>query len=190
MWHEVIKLINSTGPVSGTFGNAYRPGDPLWHGSGRAVDWMGYNQDALATFLSGQSPLELIHRSAKRDYAYTRGVNKGSFNNTLMEAHRNHVHIAKAVGGPVLAERLGIPHRVFDNGGLLMPGLTLADNRTGTPELIQTPSQAAGSGPTSFNVILEASDPAVRQLMSLIDVRVEAGHDRVAAAVGSGVRDF
>jgi hypothetical protein len=38
-------------------------------------------------------------------------------------------------------------------------------------------------------VILQASDPAVRELMSMIDVRVEAGHDRVAAAVGSGVRD-
>jgi hypothetical protein len=190
VWREIVKLVNSTGPVSGTFGNAYRPGDPLWHGSGRALDWMGFNQDALATFLTGQNPLELIHRTNKRDYAYTRGVNKGSFNNTLMEQHRNHVHIAKAAGGPVLAEQLGIPHKVFDTGGLLMPGLTLADNRTGAPELIQAPAQSGNGGPTNFNVILEASDPAVRQLMSLIDVRVEAGHDRVAAAVGSGVRDY
>jgi hypothetical protein len=101
VWRKVVALIKSTGPVSGSFGNAYRPGDPLWHGSGRAVDWMGYNQDALATFLSKRNPLELIHRTPQRDYAYTRGKNKGSFNNALMEAHRNHVHIAMANGGVI-----------------------------------------------------------------------------------------
>jgi hypothetical protein len=101
VWHKVVALIKSTGPLSGHFGNAYRPGDPLWHGSGRAVDWMGYNQDALATFLASRQPLELIHRTKKRDYAYTRGRNKGSFHESLMEAHRNHVHIAMANGGVI-----------------------------------------------------------------------------------------
>jgi len=101
VWHKVVALIKSTGPLSGHFGNAYRPGDPLWHGSGRAVDWMGYNQDALATFLASKRPLELIHRTKHRDYAYTRGRNKGSFNNALMEAHRNHIHIAMANGGVI-----------------------------------------------------------------------------------------
>jgi hypothetical protein len=62
---------------------------------------MGFNQDALATFLAGKRPLELIHRTNTRDYAYTRGVNKGSFNNALMEAHRNHVHIAMQNGGVI-----------------------------------------------------------------------------------------
>jgi hypothetical protein len=101
VWRKVVALIKSTGPLSGSFGNGYRAGDPLWHGSGRAVDWMGFNQDALATFLANRRPLELIHRSNKRDYAYTRGVNKGSFNSGLMQAHRNHVHIAMAQGGQV-----------------------------------------------------------------------------------------
>jgi hypothetical protein len=62
---------------------------------------MGYNQDALATFLASRQPLELIHRTKKRDYAYTRGRNKGSFHESLMEAHRNHVHIAMANGGVI-----------------------------------------------------------------------------------------
>jgi TP901 family phage tail tape measure protein len=101
VWRSIVALIKSTGPISGSFGNAYRAGDPLWHGSGRAVDWMGFNQDALATFLAGKRPLELIHRTNTRDYAYTRGVNKGSFNNALMEAHRNHVHIAMQHGGVI-----------------------------------------------------------------------------------------
>ncbi|MCZ7440863.1 hypothetical protein O7598_31050, partial [Micromonospora sp. WMMC241] len=101
VWRGIVAMIRATGPLSGEFGNSYRPGDPLWHGSGRAVDWMGYNQNALASFLAGKRPLELIHRTNSRDYAYTRGRNMGSFNNSLMEAHRNHIHIAMANGGVI-----------------------------------------------------------------------------------------
>lgn len=108
VWRSIVALINSTGPMSGHFGNAYRAGDPLWHGSGRAVDWMGFNQDRLATFLAARRPLELIHRTASRDYAYTRGVNKGSFNEGLMNAHRNHVHIAMANGGMINEPVFGV----------------------------------------------------------------------------------
>jgi len=107
VWRDVIKLIKS-GPHSGSFGNAYRPGDPLWHGSGRAVDWMGYNQDALASFLAAKGPLELIHRTKHRDYAYTRGRNKGSFNESLMNAHRNHIHIAMENGGTIQEPVYGV----------------------------------------------------------------------------------
>ncbi len=124
VWRSIVALIKSTGPVSGSFGNAYRPGDPLWHGMGRAVDWMGYNQDALASWLAGHRPLELIHRTGKRDYAYTRGVDKGSFNNALMEAHRNHVHIA------------------MDDGGYLQPGWNPPIwNGTGQVEPVLNPTQ-------------------------------------------------
>ncbi|GIF08651.1 phage tail tape measure protein [Actinoplanes siamensis] len=108
VWRSVVALIKSTGPLSGEFGNAYRPGDPKWHGSGRAVDWMGYEQDALASFLASKRPLELIHRTKHRDYAYTRGVNKGSFNSALMEAHRNHVHIAMKDGGVINEHVIGV----------------------------------------------------------------------------------
>lgn len=108
VWRSIVAMIRATGPMSGSFGNAYRPGDPLWHGSGRAVDWMGFNQDRLATFLAGKRPLELIHRTNHRDYAYTRGVNKGSFNNSLMQAHRNHIHIAMQRGGTIREPVMGI----------------------------------------------------------------------------------
>lgn len=107
IWRQVLQLIHS-GPKSGSFGNAYRPGDPKWHGSGRAVDWMGFNQDPLASFLASKRPLELIHRSNSRDYAYTRGVNKGSFNNALMQAHRNHIHIAMQNGGDIKEPIFGV----------------------------------------------------------------------------------
>jgi TP901 family phage tail tape measure protein len=108
IWRKVVSMIKATGPLSGSFGNGYRPGDPKWHGSGRAVDWMGFNQDALATYLTRQRPLELIHRTGNRDYAYTRGVNKGSFNNALMQAHRNHIHIAMAGGGVIREPVVGV----------------------------------------------------------------------------------
>ncbi len=125
VWRSVVALINSTGPISGEFGNSYRPGDPLWHGSGRAVDWMGYNQDALATFLAARKPLELIHRTRLRDYAYTRGVDKGSFNEQLMREHENHIHVA------------------FDQGGWLQPGYSMVWNGTGVPEPVLTNRQWA-----------------------------------------------
>lgn len=148
VWRSIVALIRSTGPLSGSFGNSYRPGDPLWHGSGRAVDWMGFNQDALAGFLAARRPLELIHRTAHRDYAYTRGVDKGSFNQSLMEAHRNHVHIAMADGGLV-----DIPYHKRDQGGYIPPGLSLVDNQTGRDEWIYNEQQnralvgaAAGRG--------------------------------------------
>ena len=130
VWHNIVDLIRSTGPLSGSFGNAYRPGDPLWHGSGRAVDWMGFNQDALANFFMARrgSVLELIHRSNSHDYAVTRGVNKGSFNQSLMEEHRNHVHVAMAKGG-----------LVFDQGGA-WPSGSYGVNTSGQTEQVTTGS--------------------------------------------------
>lgn len=129
VWRSIVALIRATGPLSGSFGNAYRAGDPLWHGSGRAVDWMGFNQDALASFFMArkQNVLELIHRSNSRDYAVTRGQNKGSFSNGLMEEHRNHIHIAMNEGG-LLA-------RVFDRGGA-WPSGTLGLNTSGRTEQV------------------------------------------------------
>jgi hypothetical protein len=107
VWRKVLQLIRS-GPKMGSFGNAYRPGDPKWHGSGRAVDWMGYNMDPLARYLASKRPLELIHRTRNRDYAYTRGRNMGSFNAALMNAHRNHIHIAMANGGVIPEPVMGV----------------------------------------------------------------------------------
>ena len=56
---------------------------------------MGYNMDALASYLAAKRPLELIHRTAKRDYAYTRGVNKGSFSEGLQAYAKNTADIAQ-----------------------------------------------------------------------------------------------
>lgn len=128
VWRSIVHLIRSTGPFSGSFGNAYRHGDPLWHGSGRAVDWMGFNQDRLAEFFFARRGqlLEFIHRTNKRDYAVTRGKDRGSFSQGLMQAHRNHIHVA------------------MDQGGWLTTGWNPPIwNGTGSPEAVLTPPQSA-----------------------------------------------
>lgn len=106
--------------------------------SGRAVDWMGYNQDALSQFFMRMQGrlLEFIHRTSSRDYAVTRGRNRGSFSERLMNEHRNHIHVAMADGGMVQ-----VPRIKYDTGGALPPGLTLADNRTGGYEYVNTADQ-------------------------------------------------
>jgi hypothetical protein len=130
VWRSVVSLIRSTGPPSGSFGNAYRPGDPLWHGSGRAVDWMGYNQDALAGFFMSIMPrvLELIHTTNKGGYYITRGRRRASMGRQDA-LHRDHIHIAMAEGGLI--------GRVMDSGGYMMPGWNPPTfNGTGKPELV------------------------------------------------------
>jgi hypothetical protein len=141
VWRNIVKLIRSTGPMSGSFGNGFRPGDPLWHGSGRAVDWMGYGQDGLARFLAAKRPLELIHRTNSRDYAYTRGRNMGSFNNSLMQAHRNHIHIAMQNGGVIREPVFGV--------GRSGASYSFAEN--GPERVLSTSQTAAGGGTTVVN---------------------------------------
>jgi hypothetical protein len=144
VWRRILQLIRSTGPLSGQFGNAYRPGDPKWHGSGRAVDWMGYNQDALSRFLVAKRPLEFIHRTRSRDYAYTRGRNMGSFNNSLMEAHRNHIHIAMANGGMIREPVYGVG----------ASGATYSFAERG-PERVLSAGQTAAGGGGSVTLVLQ-----------------------------------
>lgn len=173
VWRAIVALIRSTGPLSGTFGNAYRPGDPLWHGSGRAVDWMGFNQDALATFLASRRPLELIHRTSQRDYAYTRGRNMGSFNSALMQAHRNHIHIAMAQGG-LMEYNHGAFLRRYDTGGP-WPSGTAGVNTSGRTEYVATGSDmdqvvelltallaAVRNNASELGTVLMGTGPAIR----------------------------
>ncbi|MEU4367558.1 phage tail tape measure protein [Micromonospora chersina] len=160
VWRAVVQMIRATGPLSGSFGNGYRPGDPLWHGSGRAVDWMGYNQDALARYLASRRPLELIHRTASRDYAYTRGRNMGSFNESLMEAHRNHVHIAMAEGGRIAEPVVGMGLHSGNSYSFAerAPEWVIPDR--------MTPALAAGSSNTSVVERLQALE---RRLVEVVD---------------------
>lgn len=173
IWRGILRMIRATGPMSGAFGNAYRPGDPKWHGSGRAVDWMGYNQDGLARFLAAKRPLELIHRTNSRDYAYTRGVNKGSFNQALMNAHRNHIHIAMKAGGTIREPILGVG----------ASGASYSFGEGGIPERVV--SGLAGNSPAGTTVNHITISP---QLAAGANIR-EAGRqiaEQLEAALRSG----
>lgn len=133
VWRSIANLTNQSG-IPHQFGNAYRPGDPLWHGSGRAIDYMGYNQDALAQFFMNRMSqvLELIHTTPKGGYYITRGRRVASMGEQN-ELHRNHLHIAMAQGGLV--------PRLFDAGGRLPAGLGAYLNATGKPENVLTDQQ-------------------------------------------------
>lgn len=136
IWQKVVALARSSGiPFNVT--SSYRNGDPLWHGSGRAVDFGGYNQDALAQFFLSMKGriLELIHRTGTRDYGVRRG-HDAAFP-TQWPLHRDHLHVAMAGGGLVPK----LPIRAYDSGGDLPPGLTLAVNGTGRTETVRTHEQ-------------------------------------------------
>lgn len=116
-----------------------------------------------------------------------------------------------ATGGPVnadLLEQFGldiggdasgmtvngrkIDRRLFDLGGVIPQGLSLMDNHTSAPELaavLNSDQLDRFGAPAPVHITISPKDGAMRDLMDLIDVRVEHGHDRVAAAVGSGMRD-
>jgi hypothetical protein len=175
VWRAIVALIRSTGPMSGSFGNAYRPGDPLWHGSGRAVDWMGFNQDGLASFLAARRPLELIHRTATRDYAYTRGVNKGSFNEALMNAHRNHVHIAMQNGGV-------IPEPVF---GVGRSGRTYSFAENGRPERVLSAGQSAAGNSVTVHapITVNGATQSVEQIARAVSREIGRTVDIYARGV-------
>lgn len=134
VWRKIIAIIKKIPGQKGHASSTYRAGDPLWHGSGRAVDWAGYNQDNVAGYFQKHKSkvLELIHRTNKRDYGVSRGQNS-PMGNSLLNAHRNHVHIAMAQGGLV-------PDRLHDNGGPLLSGE--GTNRSGQSELVLNNAQA------------------------------------------------
>jgi hypothetical protein len=156
VWRRIVALIKSSGTNQGSFGNAYRAGDPLWHGSGRAVDWMGFNLDRLARFFLGRQGqiLEMIHRSNTRDYAYTRGRNKGSFNEALMQAHRNHLHIAMNRGGQVPVAKVGMA----DTGRTVLErGWNLIGNNTGAREHLSTETVDMTETNALLRILIEAT---------------------------------
>jgi hypothetical protein len=139
VWRSILSLVRASG-IPYEFGNAYRDGDPKWHGSGRGLDLMGFEQDTLAQFFMARmkNVLELIHTTSKGGYYITRGQRRASMGEQDA-LHRNHLHVAMAGGGLV------VPNApVFDFGGVLAPGLNVVDNRTGHAEEVRPVRQGGG----------------------------------------------
>jgi TP901 family phage tail tape measure protein len=148
IWRKIVAMVRASG-IPYDFGNGYRPGDPLWHGSGRAVDFMGYNQDRLAQFFQARqgSVLELIHRTKSRDY----GITRGHYNAMPHQwpLHKNHLHVAMEHGGTIREPVYGVG----------VSGNTYSFGENWKPERV-TPgawsSSSAGGGGGTINVTVQA----------------------------------
>jgi hypothetical protein len=156
VWKSILNLVRQAG-IPYSFGNAFRRGDPLWHGAGRAIDFMGYNQDRLAQFFMSMRPrvLELIHWTNNAKYGITRG--RPASMNTQGPLHRNHLHVA------------------MDHGGWLQPGWNSIFNGLGKPEAVLTPPQSqalvdiARNGPAGFG------GPRTVNNIHFLDTTLDAG---------------
>lgn len=93
---QIIALAAASG-LPYRVGDTFRPGDPLYHGDGWAVDFMGYDQDALATYFMGFDTLEVIHRGRKSGQVFGSSANQpyaSGSNTQLLREHENHLHVA------------------------------------------------------------------------------------------------
>jgi len=82
-WPQIVAAAKKSG-IPFQVGSTYRPGSRAegggldHHSEGRAVDFPGFNQDALASYFEHLAGvIELIHRSNKRDYAIFGGQGGG-----------------------------------------------------------------------------------------------------------------
>lgn len=113
------------------------PAAQSYHASGRATDYNGTPEQrlAFANFMAanyGPQLKELIYSAPGFNSTIKDGQIKGPFGAfyTLAQAgdHSDHVHIAFAKGGPV--------PKLYDDGGILPLGLSLANNQSGKPEAV------------------------------------------------------
>jgi TP901 family phage tail tape measure protein len=154
VWRKIVALVRATG-IPFEFGNGYRPGDPLWHGSGRAVDFMGFNQNRLADFFQARqgSVLELIHRTKSRDY----GITRGHYNAMPHQwpLHRNHLHVAMADGGVINEPVFGVgaSGTSYSFGERGIPETVIP----GRPNYLAPSGAATGAGNTYVTVQLNAN---------------------------------
>lgn len=154
--------------------SSYRPGDPGYHGQGRAVDFGGFNQDALASALyaMGGNLLELIHTTDTRGYYIKNGkAVSAAFYGDEVEKHRNHIHVA------------------MDEGGGLAPGTNTLDNFTGRPEAILNPRQSAFVGRVLAGEALNIENILWIQIPGIegfVEAKIVQSENRVAEALLAG----
>ena len=101
-FEQIIELAQRSG-LPNNPGSTMRPGAVTktgkvsYHASGRAVDFMGHSQDALASFFMRFPTLEVIHKSDATGVWY--GTSNGkpideATHQQLVSDHRNHLHVA------------------------------------------------------------------------------------------------
>lgn len=173
----VNAIINLVKGLAGLLGvryavtSSFRPGDPGHHGSGRAVDFGGYNQDALAGALyrMGGSLLELIHTTNTRGYYIKNGRAISSYG-IEDERHRDHIHVA------------------MDKGGAIGPGTNVIDNFTGRPEAVLNPRHTdfVGRVLSGENLVVENTLWLQLDDGNYVQARINKSHQAVAQGLRRG----
>lgn len=159
-WQQMWNIISAQFPGA-ILTSSFRPGDPGYHGKGRAIDIAG-PMGAINSWIAKVFPnsTQLI---------YTPGVNllngaPFTYDAPTQADHHDHVHWA------------------FDSGGWLQPGVTSVFNGTGKPEAVLTSEQwtALLSNDGAQHITGELT---VNGLDAHIDGRIEKADDSTGTAV-------
>lgn len=125
-WRQIVGYLDSKG-VGYTITSTDRPGDPGFHGQGKAVDLVGGGGSSMENIfgtLAAGGPVPGINELFYDPMGYY--YDEGQRSSGAIGGHDTHVHAA-----------------TFDRGGVLRPGLNLITNATGAPEHV-VPGYAAG----------------------------------------------
>jgi hypothetical protein len=172
-WGSIWQYVKARVPAA-RINSTYRAGDPGYHGRGKAIDF-GYGSgpggagSAGLALISrtlhdgvGRNLAELIYDGIGDDRPDLKNGRASTYSRGTQLAHTNHVHAA-----------------VFDQGGPLYPGYTVAYNGTGRTEWVSREmpgggGRGGGPGPVPMNVVVNArvfiGDREITDI-----VRVEAG---------------
>jgi TP901 family phage tail tape measure protein len=137
-WQTIWNIVKAAIPQA-RINSTYRPGDPGYHGRGKAIDF-GFGGGpggagsaglaSIARFLYngyGSTLAELIYDGVGDNTPDVKNGRPHTYNAGTQAEHRNHVHAA-----------------VYDQGGLLPSG-TAALNLSGSPEMVLNPAQTAAA---------------------------------------------
>lgn len=144
-WQAIWNVVKAAIPQA-RINSTYRPGDPGYHGRGKAIDF-GFGSGpggagspglaSIARFLYsgyGRTLAELIYDGIGDNTPDVKNGRDHTYNAATRNQHRNHVHAAVyANGGLVEPGGLLNPH-IRDSGGPLLPGFTY--NGLGRPEMV------------------------------------------------------
>jgi phage-related minor tail protein len=165
-WQAMWSIISAQFP-SATRNSDFRPGDPGYHGKGRAID-IGGPMDAVNRWIAQVYPnsTQLI---------YTPGVNLLNGRPFTYDA-------------PTRADHYDHVHWAFDEGGYLPEGVSTVFNGTGRPEPVLTPQQweQLGAQPRAGDLEgmrITGSLDLGDGLVGLVDGRIESAGQATGTAI-------
>lgn len=189
-FEQIIELAKRSG-IPYDAGSTVRPGavtksgKKSHHADGNAVDFMGHNQDALASFFMKFPTLEVFHYSERTKTWY--GMSKGkpvdaAKNQTLVNDHKNHLHVAMStdqVGPGSFLDQLrrGLVDGATSTAGALA---NLIPNPANVTEALSNVGGAMHSIAQSTMSISQVAQAITKLFLPSNAVRVGAGFAGVA----------